>query len=325
MLQGAFTPLGLTLLQNLAERGAHIVAASPEPISSPRIDLLIEVLRSTTKNEHIYADYCDLESPHSVRDFCTRFLTGNDTRLDAIVFAHEYHNIGHVLTRPSEADDARRHALAMSTFLMITLLLPVFLVAPAERDIRIINVCNPFYAAAVPDFTPTEAQPPRGSSLFYKEGLRSLRTALLTRHLQRVLDALPNRTQAPETEGTQETVPVVSASAQKSNIVAVSVSPGISRLDTITPLLGSNISTLRFILYVYFYMAHMMLPLLNICTHIDISFFILSSFFFPKAPMLQCKRCFTHSSFRLPSKLGRHKKADGDQQTQIHNFSVKRF
>jgi len=37
-------------------------------------------------------------------------------------------------------------------FLLTTLLLPALLVAPVERDIRIINIVNPFYAAAAPAF-----------------------------------------------------------------------------------------------------------------------------------------------------------------------------
>lgn len=253
LITGAFTPLGLQLVQSLAERGAHVIALSPEPITSPRVDLLVDALRGATKNEKIFAEQCDLESATSVREFCTRFLTGNETRLDAIVFTHEYHHVGALFSKPSEADDARRHAMAMATFLIITLLLPVFLVAPSERDIRIVNVCNPFYAAAVPGFSASVTRAPSSSSVFYKEGLRSLRAVLLTRHLQRVLDALPNRTQAPQTEGTQEAIPVVSASAQKSNIVAVTVSPGFSRMDTVTPLLGPDVSNVRFVLYLLFY------------------------------------------------------------------------
>lgn len=44
----------------------------------------------------------DLSSPSSVRSFCTRFLTSQDQRLDAIVFAHEHEHIailGFFITR----------------------------------------------------------------------------------------------------------------------------------------------------------------------------------------------------------------------------------
>src|ERR1700737_4165395 len=92
--QGGFTPMGLTLLHQLAIRGAHIIALSPDPIESPKVEILISLLRSTTNNEQIFADECDLASPNSVHDFCTKFLTGQEQRLDAIVFVHEYKQIG---------------------------------------------------------------------------------------------------------------------------------------------------------------------------------------------------------------------------------------
>jgi len=59
------------------------------------------------------------------------------------------------------------------------------------------------------------------------------------RHLQRILDALPTA-QVPKTDDSSSTVPVVSPRAQKSNIVAVSVSPGISRMDSVAPLLNAD-------------------------------------------------------------------------------------
>ncbi|KAL4068708.1 hypothetical protein V8B97DRAFT_1872909 [Scleroderma yunnanense] len=262
LVTGGFTPLGLTLLQNLAERGAHIIALSPKPVDDPETDILVSLLRSTTNNQQIYAEECDLTSPASVRSFCTRFLTGKETRLDAIIFAHEYQHIGSVLSREDPAElHGRRQEASLATFLILTLLLPVLLVAPAERDIRIINVLNPFYAAATITYSPS--QPPAvNASTLQQEGRRSLQMAIFTRHLQRVLDALPSGGQVPRTE--ENTIPVVSEKLQKSNIVAVSVCPGISRADTIAPLLSAQKihgqSRRGFILYI------ILQPLLRILT-----------------------------------------------------------
>ncbi|KAG6382113.1 hypothetical protein JVT61DRAFT_756 [Boletus reticuloceps] len=162
----------------------------------------------------------------------------------------ERHSFGHdrVRTRiPSDRltlgpDDpeelaTRRRASSLATFLIITLLLPILLVAPVERDIRIINVVNPFYAAASLAYSITEVVSPT-APLFKQEGRRSLETIIFMRHLQRVLDALPSGGQVPKTDKT--TVHVVSDKVQKSNIVAVSVCPGISRGDTIATLLKAN-------------------------------------------------------------------------------------
>jgi len=224
-------------MQDLAQRGAHVIALSPKPVQDPEINILINVLRSTTKNEQIFADECDLTSASSVRSFCSRFLTAKETRLDAIVFAHEYQQLGSIISRHDPVTLLKqRQDASFATFLIITLLLPVLLVAPTERDIRIINVINPFYAAAAPSYSPT-SNPPPTSPLFHQEGWRSLQTIIFTRHLQRILDALPSGGQIPKTD--DSAIHVISDKVQKSNIVAVSVCPGLSRSDTIAPLLNA--------------------------------------------------------------------------------------
>jgi NAD(P)-dependent dehydrogenase (short-subunit alcohol dehydrogenase family) len=243
------------LATELASRGAHIIALSDEPVeNSPGVEMLVELLRSKTDNHNIYAEHCDMTSPTSVRAFCTKFLTGQETRLDAIVYAHEYQHVGSPLSASaSSANDERRRSASLGTFLMTTLLLPVLLVAPPERDIRIITVVNPFYAAAVHKFSPAAAFT-SGSSVLQSEGLRSLRNVIFTRHLQRVLDALPNGAQVPSTEGATNAIPVASNKQQRSNIVTVSVSPGISRQDTVAPLLDAHKlgrSRLGLLLYVF--------------------------------------------------------------------------
>lgn len=240
LYQGGFTPLGLTLLQELAQRGAHIIALSPEPISSPRVDTIIELLRSTTSNENIFAEHCDLSSPSSIRGFCSRFLTTEDNRLDGVVFAHEYTHIGSPLPTKSTTleDEMERQTRSLATFLITTLLLPILLVAPAERDIRILNVINPFYAAAVTNFRPVTESPPEKPSIFLQEGRRSLQMAILTRHLQRILDSMPQHSQAPNVDG--EAANVVSSKLQRSNVVAIAISPGITKTDTIGPLLAAD-------------------------------------------------------------------------------------
>ena len=240
LTQGGFTPLGLTLLQELAQRGAHIIALSPEPISSPRVDIIIELLRSTTSNERIFAEHCDLSSPVSIREFCSRFLTTGENRLDGIVFAHEYSHIGSPFPTKSTSleDEMERQTRSLATFLITTILLPILLVAPAERDIRIVNVINPFYAAAVTNFSPTTESLPEKPSIFLQEGRRSLQMVILTRHLQRILDSMPQGSQAPKVDG--EVVNVVPSKLQRSNVVAVAVSPGITKTDTIAPLLAAN-------------------------------------------------------------------------------------
>ena len=226
---------------------------------SHRLTILISLLRSTTSNENIFAEQCDLSSPSSIRSFCIRFLTSQDQRLDAIVFAHEHEHIGVpgiFVTRDEALEEKEKKAGSLATFLITTLHLPALLVVPPERDIRIVNVVNPFYAAAasitfLPSFSPTTSSPPPSSSSsrtsptnskpkpnFLQEGIRSLRTIILRRHLQRIIDALPSAAQIPKTQEGSRTVPLVNSKLQKSNIVAVSVSPGIGRVDTVSRILN---------------------------------------------------------------------------------------
>ncbi|KAJ6531410.1 hypothetical protein DFH09DRAFT_139775 [Mycena vulgaris] len=237
LITGAFSPIGLTLLESLAQRGAHIIALTPYPVDSEQVTTYIELLRSTTSNEQIYAEQCDLTSPTSIHAFCTRFMSGQEQRLDALLFTHEYRHIGALpfLSRIPQRDleEKTRERASLATFLLTTLLLPALLTAPAERDIRIVNVVNRFYAAAAA--LPPPFVPPPAASLFLREGTRALRTTVLTRHLQRVLDALP-APPVPKSDGAA----VVPPAAQKSNIVAVTVSSGISRAESVASLLNAD-------------------------------------------------------------------------------------
>lgn len=181
----------------------------------------------------------------------------SEFRLDTIIFAHEYGHIGGWRSKSREEETRRREEGLLATFFFTTLLLPVLLTAPSDRDIRVINLVNPFYSAAIPQFDPSQPtqQPDASTSIWREEGRRSLRSILFIRHLQRVLDALP---------AGAKTVPVVSGdeattNSQKkiSNIVAVTTSPGISRAGTIAPFWRADASLPSFsvvgsIMYVKF-------------------------------------------------------------------------
>ncbi|KAH9935102.1 uncharacterized protein BXZ73DRAFT_45573 [Epithele typhae] len=255
VLTGAFNPLGLVALAALAKRGATVIALSPYPLDHPVPSLLLPLLRSTTNNDSIYAEPCDLNSATSIRKFCTTFLTGNDTRIDAIVLAHEYTSIGRIWFFGGQAqkdkekrEEEQRESTSLSSFLLITLLLPALLVAPVERDVRIISIVNPFYAAALPTFpaflNSTATSPAHTSTLLSAEGLRSLRTVILTRHLQRILDSLPNRASDAQSNGppasssSKETPPL--PPPHPSNILSVTACPGMSRRDIVAPLVGTG-------------------------------------------------------------------------------------
>src|SRR5260370_859508 len=66
----------------------------------------------TTKNELVYAEECDLDSPASIRAFCKQLIqlkpsldggsAAEPHRLDALIFAHEYPCVIPAILRSSE-------------------------------------------------------------------------------------------------------------------------------------------------------------------------------------------------------------------------------
>ncbi|KAJ1306237.1 hypothetical protein OPQ81_010943 [Rhizoctonia solani] len=306
LITGAFTPLGLTLMQELAQRGAQIIALTPSLVD-PNIEGLISAIREVTSNELIYAEECDTTSPASIRAFCKQFLATTASgpssnipgapkdppRLDALVLTHEYTHIGagwgaNKNMRAMEENTRLEGGLA--SFLLITLLLPCLIRAPSDRDIRVINVVNPLYAASVPTYIPpvsapkssemkdgtpaegtTVPEPTESRSSFQAqleklalasvsslEGHRSLRSILLVRHLQRVLDALAAQSSKPVL-GTNKEADIISVKKHtSSNITAVTVAPGFSRVQTIGPYLrarreSEGYSTIGFFTYILLY------------------------------------------------------------------------
>ncbi|KAG2337166.1 hypothetical protein BDR05DRAFT_970518 [Suillus weaverae] len=75
--QGGFTPLGLTLMQNLAQRGAHIIALSPKPVQDPEVEIL---LRSTSMRKLTCDPICD----------ASFWLPANSWRYDRITSSYCY-------------------------------------------------------------------------------------------------------------------------------------------------------------------------------------------------------------------------------------------
>lgn len=164
------------------------------------------------------------------------------SRLDAVITMHEYlpripttaMGSSSPLSLDSLSLSALQRRASAATFLLTTMILPSLLRAPSDRDIRIINVTNPLYAAGIPTFNPTS----RGDgvesklSLFAKEGARSLRSIILGRHFQRVFDALVVTTQKSEPTGPLLDPNDVSSAQPSgqiytgSNILSVVVSPG---------------------------------------------------------------------------------------------------
>ena len=113
----------------------------------------VEDLRRRTDNKLIYAETCNLESLHSVREFATKWIdTTPPRRLDMIIC-----NAG-VLSSPfSEAqtttDEIERHwgVNYLAHYHLLRLLSPAIGVQPPDRDVRLIFTTCAFYAIGNPE------------------------------------------------------------------------------------------------------------------------------------------------------------------------------
>jgi hypothetical protein len=74
-----------------------MITLAPKPPDTGAPALLESLLCSTTSNENIYAEQCNLTSPTSICSFCTNYQKSEQC-LDAIIFAHEYGPIGNILS-----------------------------------------------------------------------------------------------------------------------------------------------------------------------------------------------------------------------------------
>lgn len=169
---GAFTPLGVVTLSSLAHRGAQIIALTPD-ISSPDVIQIIHLIRDSTQSELIYAEQCDVGSLESVSAFAALWNAGDKKqqegvrRLDALLFLpparEQLDRVQLVGAQQYQGKTRRCDAIyqlhVLSRFHLVNSLLSSLLVLPPDREIRIVSVLSPFYAAGLNhfDILPTAA------------------------------------------------------------------------------------------------------------------------------------------------------------------------
>ena len=277
---GAFTPLGVVTLSALAHRGAQIIALTPD-ISAPHVIQLIHLIRDSTQSELVYAEQCDLGDLESVSAFAALWNSGDKSkqegvrRLDALLFLpparDELNGVqGGAKGKRTRQDEVYQlHVLAR--FHLVNSLLSGLLVQPPDRQVRIVSVISPFYAAGLTHFdvlSPPSAsvsekhtassaaqqlQTLAESSYSALVGAASLRWHALTVELQRRLDLLAEADPRPKTKlpgidvnptGSIKATSEVQQEAQKrmrqhSNISIINVCTGFERstdiIETFSP------------------------------------------------------------------------------------------
>ncbi|GAA5948298.1 hypothetical protein JCM3765_001359 [Sporobolomyces pararoseus] len=254
MLAGGFSGAGLEVLQFLAAQGAQVIALHPDPTTASVVQLLM-LLRSTSSNERIYVEECDLSSIDSIKVFIQKWqkdaksgmVQDLEARIDGIIFCDGdgagEEGIGYGVG-PSEMNQTgtdekieKRHGTHLTgRHALVQLLLPTLLrsASTATSPIRIINQVSPFYSAVVPStFQPLDldysSRPFPKNAPWIAEGQVALASVLLWREFQSRLELTSSANQSGKTnQPSSKTVPS-DALPTSSPILALSVCPGLTR------------------------------------------------------------------------------------------------
>ncbi|GAA5879872.1 hypothetical protein JCM16303_004379 [Sporobolomyces ruberrimus] len=257
MLSGGFSSTGLEVLQFLAAQGAQVIALHPEP-TSPAVVQLLMLLRSTSSNERIYVEQCDLSSIDSIKCFIQKWqkdaksgmVQDLEARIDGIVFCdgdgggNEGNGCGLRMRKAEQVGTTesieKRHATHLTgRHALVQLLLPTLLrsASTATSPIRIINQVSPFYSAVTPStFEPLDldyaSRPFPSRAPWVAEGQVALASILLWREFQSRLEltssSMPTKKEPSSTPVTPS-APPSDAVPTSSPILSLSVCPGLTR------------------------------------------------------------------------------------------------
>ncbi|RSH83956.1 hypothetical protein EHS25_005200 [Saitozyma podzolica] len=261
------TPTILTLIDHLLHLPAPPQILFLPPIASlpPPLVTLLHTIRlgATNPLAQLHAEALP-PTPEGVRDFTRKWGTAPEgtvedggRRVDAIVLGTGW-EVAPASTAPSSSPMAGEWSTHEFHFHLITSLLPYLLRAPVDRNIRIISLVSPTWAAGIPSL---QGKPTRDSPVTIS-ARKGVTTLLLTQHLQLILDTL-----ASAQAGAVKPVPDPDAprirkrdEGVKSNINALSVVMPWARSEVVRGAMGADESTLMWFLYILFF------PLLIILT-----------------------------------------------------------
>ena len=123
----------------------------------------IEDLRRRTENNLIYAETCNLNSLHSVREFATKWINNTPPRrldmiiCDAGVLAPPFTSI-----KRKTVDDVEQHwgINFLAHYHLLNLLSPAIRAQPPDRDVRVIFTTCALYAIGDPSTPPVSLGQP---------------------------------------------------------------------------------------------------------------------------------------------------------------------
>ncbi len=275
VLQGGFSGVGLAVLQYLAAEGAQVIVLTPEPLAPSVIQLLL-LLRSSTENERLYAEKCDLADLALIRTFVkgwqkdarSGMVQDLEARIDGILFCDEDDmaeepGIGAAPDRcksTTPLEGVSRYSMTRLTgrHALVQLLLPILLrsAATSTSPLRIVNSVSPFYATVTAesfrpedvDYTESDAPPYPASQPWIAQGQVALASTLLWQEFQRRVTSTAAEKQAPPPPASDFAAndpAAPEAAAAATPILALSACPGLTR-STLRALLRASPSSPSF-------------------------------------------------------------------------------
>jgi NAD(P)-dependent dehydrogenase (short-subunit alcohol dehydrogenase family) len=171
------------VVEELARQKAQIVLLVRNHTDSWTIEF-IEDLRRRTENQLIYAETCNLNSLHSVRDFATKWInTTPPRRLDMLICNAAV--LAPPTTRSRQTvDEFDQHwgINYLAHYHLINLLSPAIKAQPPDRDVRIILTTCALYAVG-------KLNPPELSSSWKSSGSSKLALMTAAQGFQREFDS----------------------------------------------------------------------------------------------------------------------------------------
>ncbi|KAL9113084.1 MAG: hypothetical protein Q9227_002696 [Pyrenula ochraceoflavens] len=156
------------------KREAHqIVLLTHHHPTDPFLVDYIDDLRSSCKNELIYAEQVDLASLHSIRIFATKWVdNAPPRRLDMIVLC------ANVMTPSWGGSKITEDGLEeewmvnyLSTFHLLSILSPAIRAQPPDRDVRVILSSCSSYIGATLDLSTTDSETKSGKKSYGRSKL----------------------------------------------------------------------------------------------------------------------------------------------------------
>lgn len=176
------------MAHSLASRGAQIILLTHHSPSDLFLVDYIEDLRTTTKNNLIYAEQVDLSSLHSIRQFATKWVdNAPPRRLDLIMLCADTITPRYGRSIKTQDNVEPNWGINyLANFHLLSILSPAIRAQPPDRDVRIVfGTCSSYLGGDLNLLKDSRSPLPKGKEY----GTSKLATMVFASSFQKRLDA----------------------------------------------------------------------------------------------------------------------------------------